>query len=96
MKLNLESTKANCEARAGGAAGTSQSAHPPGAATQAGVPKSFRRLKSNELVGRGDFVVDEHRGFEPWEGPGGFQAKAFVKPIYRRQGRRPAAVRKSP
>ena len=51
---------------------------PPG-----GVPKRFRRLKWNEVVNRGDFVEDEHRELEPWEGLGGFQADSFVKPIYR-------------
>lgn len=51
---------------------------------KAGGPKHFRRLKWNELVSRGDFVADEHQGFEPWEGPGGFRADSFVKPIYRR------------
>jgi hypothetical protein len=50
----------------------------------AGVSKRFRLLKWTELVSRGDFVVDELRGFEPWEGPGGFKADSFVKPIYRR------------
>jgi hypothetical protein len=50
------------------------------------IPKRLRRLKRNELVTRGDFVVEEQRGFEPWEGPGGFRADAFVKPIYRRDG----------
>jgi hypothetical protein len=47
-------------------------------------PGSFRRLEGKEMVSRGDFVVDEFRGFEPWDGPGGFRADAFVKPIYRR------------
>ncbi len=49
-----------------------------------GTPNRLRRLKGNELVSRGDFVADAQRGFEPWEGPGGFRADAFVKPIYRR------------
>jgi hypothetical protein len=53
------------------------------ASPQAGVPKRFRRLKWNEVVGRGDFVGDEVKGFEPWEGPGGFRADTFVRPIYR-------------
>lgn len=54
-----------------------------------GVPKSFRRLKWNELVQVGDFVVHQLRGFELWEGPSGFRADSFVKPIYRRDRRRP-------
>jgi len=45
--------------------------------------KHFRRLKQNELVSVGDFVSDNHQGFEPWVGPSGFQAGSFVKPIYR-------------
>ena len=48
------------------------------------IPTRLRRLRRNELVSRGDFVADPQRGFEPWEGPGGFRADAFVKPIYRR------------
>ena len=49
------------------------------------VPERFRRLKRNELVCPGDFVADGHEGLEPWEGPGGFRADAFVKLIYRRK-----------
>jgi len=60
----------------------------------AGVPKNFRRLKSNELVSTGDFVADERRGFEPWEGPNGFRADAFVRAIYRRDDGRAGATRK--
>jgi hypothetical protein len=48
------------------------------------VPESLRRLKWNELVRRGDFIEDGQNGFEPWEGPSGFRADAFVKKIYRR------------
>jgi hypothetical protein len=29
-------------------------------------------------------VADGRQGFEPWEGPAGFRADAFVKTIYRR------------
>lgn len=47
-------------------------------------PEGLRLLKWNELVRRGDFVEDGREGFEPWEGPGGFRADAFVKQIYRR------------
>jgi len=54
------------------------------AAGKANVVERFRRLKWNELVRQGDFVEDGHQGFEPWEGPGGFQADSFIKPIYRR------------
>ncbi len=45
---------------------------------------SFRLLAWNELVQRRDFVEDGRQGFEPWEGPSGFRADAFVKQIYRR------------
>jgi hypothetical protein len=54
------------------------------------VPESLRPLKWNELVKRGDFVKDGRAGFEPWVGPSGFRADAFVKQIYRRLSR-PAA-----
>jgi hypothetical protein len=56
----------------------------------------LRPLKWNELVRRGDFVAnDQQRGFELWEGPGGFRADAFVKQIYRQLGRRSAGAKKS-
>jgi len=61
----------------------------------AGVRRRFRQLKWNELVRRGDFVMDEHQGFEPWEGPGGFRADAFVKTIYRKLARQPAGFGRS-
>ena len=48
-----------------------------------GVPKHFRRLKSNELVRLGDFVANEREVFELWDGPNGFLAESFIKPIYR-------------
>ena len=60
------------------------------AAAPARVPPGFRRLKWNEVVMPGDCLVDEQRGFVPWEGPGGFRADAFLKPIYRRGKIRPA------
>jgi hypothetical protein len=53
------------------------------ASTKGGIPKRFRRLKWDELVSRGDFVVDERLEYKPWEGPNGFRADSFVKPIYR-------------
>jgi hypothetical protein len=56
----------------------------PLALTAAVVAKHFRRLKMHELVGRGDFVADPLLGFKPWEGPTGFRADSFMKPIYRR------------
>jgi len=57
----------------------------PKTSTPVKVPKNFRRLKCHEVVNRGDYMESEHQGFEPWEGPGGFRADTFVKPIYRRQ-----------
>lgn len=60
------------------------------------VPEGLRPLKWNERVCRGDFVEDGREGFEPWIGPSGFRADSFVKQIYRRLGRRPAAARKEP
>jgi len=44
----------------------------------------FRRLRAHELVCHGDFVLDGHQVLEPWDGPTGFRADAFVKPVYRR------------
>lgn len=49
------------------------------------VPRGFRRLKSSEVVTPGDYLVDDLRGFEPWQGPGGFRADSFLKPIYRQK-----------
>jgi len=59
------------------------------------VPARLRPLKWNERVRRGDFVEDGNQGFEPWVGPGGFRADAFVKQIYRQLRRRPDGARKS-
>jgi hypothetical protein len=58
--------------------------------------EGLRPLKWNERVQRGDFVTDGRQGFEPWEGPGGFRADAFVKTIYRRSRRRLVDAVKSP
>jgi len=66
----------------------------PDVAASDGVAKQFRRLKSNELVSRGDFVADPNIGFRPWEGPTGFRADSFIEQIYRKQNRRPAKSRK--
>jgi hypothetical protein len=62
--------------------------HKPEAIVKPGTPKNFRRLESHELVSLGDYVADEHRGLEPWEGPSGFRADAFIKAMYRRVQRR--------
>jgi len=52
------------------------------------VAAGLRALEWNELVRKGDFVADGHDGFEPWDGPSGFRADAFVKQIYRRISKR--------
>jgi hypothetical protein len=44
--------------------------------------KNLRRVRWDEVVRQGDFVVGG-KGFEPWEGPSGFRADSFLKPIYR-------------
>jgi len=56
----------------------------PDATMKSGIPKHFRRLKSSELVSLGDFVANGDQEFELWEGPSGFRADSFVKPIYRK------------
>jgi hypothetical protein len=58
------------------------------------VLKHLRPLKWNERVQRGDFVDDGRQGFEPWDGPSGFRADAFVKQIYRRLGHQPMEDKK--
>jgi len=62
--------------------------------TIADFPKRLRRLKWNGLVRRGDSVEDNPNGFEPWIGPAGFRADAFIKTIYRKLARQPAIGRK--
>ncbi len=66
----------------------------PEASANTRVPKGLRLLHSNELVSPGDFVGDEHRGFAPWEGPSGFRADSFVRPIYRQHGSRLTTAKK--
>lgn len=63
---------------------TAPPAGKPDAIPDAEVSKRLRPLQANELVRRGDFVADGHRGFELWEGLTGFRADAFVKPVYRK------------
>lgn len=53
------------------------------------VPESFRALRQNEVVRRGDFIAAGPAGYEPWEGPNGFRADAFVKSIYRKRAGQP-------
>jgi len=49
---------------------------------------TFRPLKWNEMVKRGDYIQDGNNGYELWVGPSGFHAGSFVKQIYRRSSRR--------
>lgn len=95
MKLNGNPTARNRERAVDDAASSTPPTGEPEALPRAGVLKRLRRLKWNEVVFRGDFVASEHRGFEPWEGPGGFRADTFVKPIYRLYESRSTATRKS-
>jgi hypothetical protein len=64
-------------------------------AAPAPAPESLRLLKWNELVRRGDFVKDEWENFEPWAGPAGFRADAFMKQIFRRRSRYPAGAKQA-
>jgi hypothetical protein len=86
---NLETAEKDFEDMSSCASKTTQPARKPGAVAKARVPGHFRRLDWNEVVCRGDFVADERLGLEPWEGPGGFRADAFVKAIYRREEKSP-------
>ena len=68
-----------------GAANPTPRTGEPEAPARTSGSERFRRLKRNEVVSHGDFVADERLGLQPWEGPGGFRADAFVRPIYRRK-----------
>ena len=43
----------------------------------------FRRVRSNELVIPGDYIQDGEHAYQPWEGPRGFRAASFRKPVFR-------------
>ena len=58
-------------------------------------PTGYRRLKFNELVTVGDYVIGKNEAFEPWDGPRGFQAGSFNQAIYRRDTPRSKAVKKT-
>lgn len=47
-------------------------------------PPGFRRLNKNEVVSRGDYVLDGYTGIELWDGPVGFRADSYVKLICRK------------
>jgi hypothetical protein len=94
MKLNLKPAKKINNVLARCATRIARRVKPSKMPAPAAVPERFRRLKWNELVSRGDFVADGRQGFEPWEGPPGFRADAFLKPIYRRWKHQPAGAGK--
>jgi hypothetical protein len=88
MKPIPETLLRNGDGNANGVARKIRAAAPAETTMPTGTLPGFRRLRPAEVVGRGDFVANAERGLEPWEGPGGFRASAFVKPIYRRVTRR--------
>jgi hypothetical protein len=55
--------------------------------------KTFRRVKWDEVVREGDFVM-AGTGFVPWDGPTGFRADSFLKPIYRTRQSIPTRLEK--
>lgn len=69
----------NLQPLPGDGPGSTFALHPPG-----GFPVPLRCLKYDELVRAGDFVMNARQEFELWEGPAGFRADSFLKPIYRR------------
>jgi len=83
MKLTTEPAGKDSKGAGNCGAQPERPAGEPATAAAAAIPEGFRRLKWDELVCDGDFVADEHRLLEPWEGPSGFRADAFLKPIYR-------------
>lgn len=44
---------------------------------------TFRRLKDDERVLRGDWIKDDQDELTPWSGPTGFQASSFEHTVYR-------------
>ncbi len=94
MKLNRSAAGRNRERVVDSATKPSQRTGEPETLSRVGVPERFRRLKWNEVVCHGDFVADERLGLELWEGPGGFRADTFVKPIYRRNESRLTTTKK--
>lgn len=95
MKPNLQFTERNGGRALSAASKSAQSTGEPEALSGNGVRERFRRLKWNELVRQGDFVANGNRRLELWEGPGGFRADAFVKPIFRRRARRLTGTKKA-
>ena len=93
MKLRTETPRENLGGAGRGVTKKTPSMNPPEPGPE--LPQRLRRLKWNELVSHGDFIADGHRGFELWDGPTGFRADAFVKPIYRRDKSRAVVARKA-
>jgi len=87
MKPNLGCNGRNSGRVLHGTAKLTQQTGEPEVPNRNGIRTRFRRLKWNELVRQGDFVAQKGRRLEPWEGPSGFRADAFVKPIFRRRAR---------
>jgi len=71
-------------------------AAPPSKEVKAEIPEGFRRLKWNEVVSHGDYVADEILGLQLWDGPTGFQAESFNRPIYRLRKSIGAKVKSNP
>jgi hypothetical protein len=83
MKLKVHPNLKNGERPARGVTNLTEQANHHARDSKAVLAKRFRRLASDEMVVRGDFVADGHQGFELWEGPTGFRADSFLKPMYR-------------
>ncbi len=58
------------------------------------IPKNSRRLESDELVNRGDYVEGERGQLELWDGPNGFRAGSFARAVFRPKAIHPAGPKK--
>jgi hypothetical protein len=94
MKLNIQLAAEKTQDAAAFAAGPMQPTMLPDAPVSFIIPDGFRRLKQHEVVSRGDYVASVHQGVESWEGPRGFRAGSFLKPIYRRYESRSTTTKK--
>jgi hypothetical protein len=88
MKLKLHPNMKNGERRGRGATNLTEQANHHARDSKAVLAKRFRRLASDEMVVRGDFVADGRQKFQLWEGPTGFRADSFFKPMYRQHENR--------
>ncbi len=89
MNLKVQVPPGNGERRSPGGTVPTDRANQPAFAAKPDEVKRFRRLNSNELVVRGDFVADGRQKLQLWEGLTGFRADSFVSPIYRQLENRP-------